>query len=61
VNMKLIIQDTDYWATAVAIARQFFKEYPEGRVGVHKGVVYVKNNDYYLVYRTKTAIVVRGA
>jgi hypothetical protein len=59
--MKLIIRDTKNWYEAVKCAKEFNEIYPEDRVGFHKGVVYCNNYQYFYVYRTKTAIVVRGA
>jgi hypothetical protein len=59
--MKLIIRDTKNWHEAVRCAETFKSQYPEDRVGFHKGVVYYNNHNCFYVYRTKTAIVVRGA
>lgn len=59
--MKLIIRDTDCWYEAVRCAETFKAQYPEDRVGFHKGVVYFNEQHCFYVYRTKTAIIVRGA
>ncbi len=59
--MKLIIRDTKNWYEAVKCAEAFKVHYPEGHIGFHKGVVYHTNYQRFYVYRTKTAIVVRGA
>lgn len=60
--MKLIVRDTNDWLGAVVVAKAYLRDHTDKPVGIRAGVIYFygSENFYYYVYRTKTAIVVRG-
>jgi len=57
--MKLIVREETDWLDAVAVAKAYLRDYTDRPVGIRAGVIYFLGTGYY-VYRTKTAIVVRG-
>lgn len=63
--MNLLIRDVpqEDWQVALGAAKAYLRDYPEGKVGFHAGVVYLTGLEpiSFYVYKTKTQIVVRGS
>lgn len=59
--MNILIRDVpqEDWHGAISLANQFLKDYPDRKVGFHAFVVYSWRDATYLIYKTKTQLVVR--
>lgn len=62
-KMNLIIRNLpqEDWTVGPKLAKAFQRDYPDHPLGFSKFVVYELLGKYYLVYKTKTATVVRDA
>lgn len=64
-QVKIVDMDPTDWIMAVSTARGFLKEYPDRRLGIYSCVVYwnpqAPDKESFIVYKTKTSIVVRGS
>lgn len=58
-NLKLVDVPQEDWHGAISVANQYLREYPDRKVGFHAFVVYMGSDDSYIVYKTKTQLVVR--
>lgn len=64
-QVKIVDVDPTCWITAVSVAQRFLKEYPDRRLGIYNCVIYwnpqVSDKGSFIIYKTKTSIVVRGS
>lgn len=58
-NLKIVDVPQEDWHGAISVANQFLKDYPDRKTGFHSFVVYLWWDTSYIVYKTKTQLVVR--
>lgn len=61
-DIKIVNVPQENWQVALGAAKAYLRDYPEGKVGFHAGVVYLTGLEpiSFYVYKTKTQLVVRG-
>lgn len=62
-QVKIVDVDQSDWYSALGVANRFLRDYPNRPIGFHNLVVYFASpneDETFIVYKTKTSIVVRG-
>lgn len=61
-DLKFFNVKQEDWQSALGVAKAYLRDYPNGKVGFHAGVIYFSGakDEVYYVYKTKTQLVVRG-
>lgn len=62
-TLKLVNLEPHHWDTAINLAQEYLVEYPNKKIGIRDCVICVipyLDDKAFIIYRTKTSVVVRG-